>query len=88
MLGTQIELIEPLDDKSPITGFLVKNPSGGQHHICFEVDDIEQARAEFENMGRRILAPTSEHMVLLSSLSIKRYDGSANEIMESPKEKH
>ena len=33
--NTQVELIEPLDDKSPIAGFLAKNPAGGQHHLCF-----------------------------------------------------
>ena len=40
----QIELIEPYDDASPIVGFLAKNPKGGQHHVCFEVDDIIAAR--------------------------------------------
>lgn len=90
MLGTQIELIEPLDDKSPITSFLVKNPSGGQHHICFEVDDIEQARAEFENMGKRILAPTriGAHGTPIFFVHPKDMMGQLTEIMESPKEKH
>ena len=46
--GTQIDLIEPLGPDSPLTGFLDKNPLGGQHHVCFEVPDIEEARAEFE----------------------------------------
>ena len=41
--GTQIELIEPLDASSPIHGFLEKNPQGGQHHVCFEVADIDEA---------------------------------------------
>ena len=38
--NTEIELIEPYGEASPIAGFLAKNPSGGQHHVCFEVDDI------------------------------------------------
>ncbi len=38
--NTQVELIEPYDDASPIAGFLKKNPAGGQHHVCFEVPDI------------------------------------------------
>ena len=56
--GTQIELLAPLDESSPVSGFLAKNPQGGQHHLCFEVPDIETARAEFENQGKRILGPT------------------------------
>ncbi|HSM54352.1 MAG TPA: VOC family protein, partial [Erythrobacter sp.] len=39
MNGTQIELIEPYDESSPINNFLAKNPLGGQHHVCFEVPD-------------------------------------------------
>ena len=42
--NTQIELIEPLGEASPIHGFLAKNPAGGQHHICYEVPDIHAAR--------------------------------------------
>src|SRR4029453_4828217 len=38
--NSQIELIEPHGDASPLAGFLAKNPAGGQHHICFEVEDI------------------------------------------------
>jgi methylmalonyl-CoA/ethylmalonyl-CoA epimerase len=41
--NSQIELIEPLNDASPIANFIKKNPSGGQHHVCFEVADINQA---------------------------------------------
>ena len=55
MLGTQIELIEPLDDKSPITSFLIKNPSGGQHHICFEVEEINSAILSLKKDGATIL---------------------------------
>ena len=42
--NTKIELLHPFGDKSPITGFLEKNPSGGIHHICYEVDDILATR--------------------------------------------
>ena len=42
--NSQIELIEPLGDNSPINNFLEKNPKGGQHHVCFEVDDIYKAK--------------------------------------------
>jgi methylmalonyl-CoA/ethylmalonyl-CoA epimerase len=38
--NAKIELLEPLGDQSPIAAFLEKNPSGGMHHVCYEVDDI------------------------------------------------
>ena len=44
LANTKIELLEPLGDKSPIANFLKKNPSGGIHHVCYEVDDIHAAR--------------------------------------------
>ena len=53
--NSQIELIEPLGDSSPIVRFLDKNPQGGQHHVCFEVPDIQAAKAELEAKGARIL---------------------------------
>ncbi|MEM9031959.1 MAG: methylmalonyl-CoA epimerase [Pseudomonadota bacterium] len=53
--NTKIELLHPLGDGSPIAGFLAKNPSGGIHHICYEVDDIEAARARLETEGARVL---------------------------------
>src|SRR5258708_2159458 len=53
--NTQIELIEPLGDASPIHGFLTKNPAGGQHHVCYEVPDILEAKAWFEGKGARLL---------------------------------
>ena len=88
MNGTQIELIEPLDDSSPIAGFLVKNPLGGQHHICFEVEDIEEARAWFEDQGKRILGPTriGAHGTPIFFLHPKDMMGQLTEIMETPKE--
>ena len=55
--GTQIELIEPLSDASPIAGSR-QGPAGGQHHLCYEVEDIEEARSWFEEKGKRILGPT------------------------------
>lgn len=53
--NTKIELLFPLGDGSPITGFLEKNPSGGIHHICYEVDDILSARDHLLAKGARIL---------------------------------
>jgi methylmalonyl-CoA/ethylmalonyl-CoA epimerase len=53
--NTKIELLEPLGDASPIAAFLSKNPTGGMHHICYEVDDIISARDHLLASGSRIL---------------------------------
>lgn len=53
--NTKIELLHPLGEDSPIKSFLAKNPSGGIHHICFEVDDIEETGRNVSEAGVRIL---------------------------------
>ncbi len=53
--NTKIELLYPLGENSPIAGFLEKNPSGGIHHICYEVDDILAARDRLRAQGARVL---------------------------------
>ena len=53
--NTKIELLEPLGDASPIAAFLEKNPSGGMHHVCYEVDDILAARDHLRASGARVL---------------------------------
>lgn len=53
--NTKIELLEPLGDKSTIAAFLEKNPSGGMHHVCYEVDDIIAARDQLKATGARVL---------------------------------
>ncbi|MGD9535764.1 MAG: methylmalonyl-CoA epimerase [Alphaproteobacteria bacterium] len=53
--NTKIELLHPLGDKSPIAGFLERNPSGGIHHVCYEVDDILAARDRLKTSGARVL---------------------------------
>jgi methylmalonyl-CoA/ethylmalonyl-CoA epimerase len=53
--NTKIELLEPLGDDSPVRGFLERNPTGGMHHICCEVDDIIAARDELRAEGARVL---------------------------------
>ena len=53
--NTKIELLYPLGENSPIAGFLEKNPSGGIHHICYEVDDILAARDTLQEKGARVL---------------------------------
>ncbi|NSX56059.1 methylmalonyl-CoA epimerase [Parasulfitobacter algicola] len=53
--NTKIELLYPLGEDSPISGFLEKNPSGGIHHVCYEVDDIIAARDHLQSEGARVL---------------------------------
>ena len=53
--NTKIELLYPLGESSPIAGFLEKNPAGGIHHICYEVDDIIAARDKLKESGARVL---------------------------------
>ena len=86
--GTQIELIEPLGEQSTLTGFLAKNPAGGQHHVCYEVEDIEDARSWFEGLGKRILGPTriGAHGTPIFFLHPKDMMGQLTEIMETPKD--
>lgn len=55
LANTKIELLQPLGDASPIRGFLNKNPAGGIHHICYEVDDILAARDRLRAAGARVL---------------------------------
>jgi methylmalonyl-CoA/ethylmalonyl-CoA epimerase len=88
--NSQIELIEPLGADSPIVKFLEKNPLGGQHHVCFEVPDIDAARAWFEGKGARILGPTriGAHGTPIFFLHPKDMGGTLTEIMESPRQSH
>lgn len=53
--NTKIELLFPLGEDSPINGFLAKNPTGGIHHICYEVEDILAARDRLVSKGARVL---------------------------------
>ncbi len=52
--NTKIELLEPLGENSPIVKFLEKNPNGGMHHVCYEVDDIHAARDRMKAMGATV----------------------------------
>jgi methylmalonyl-CoA/ethylmalonyl-CoA epimerase len=53
--NTKIELLEPLGESSPIARFLDRNPNGGIHHVCYEVDDIRAARDKLREEGMRVL---------------------------------
>lgn len=86
--NSQIELIEPLGDDSPIHGFLAKNPKGGQHHVCFEVEDILAARDALRARGATILG-TGEprigaHGTPIIFLHPRDMGGVLVELMEKP----
>lgn len=53
--NTKIELLDPLDERSPLCGFLKRTPGGGIHHICYEVSDILAARDHLLSQGARVL---------------------------------
>ena len=53
--NTRIELLEPLGETSPVRGFLARNPDGGMHHLCYEVEDIIAARDQLKAAGGRVL---------------------------------
>lgn len=88
--NSQIELIEPLGEASPLHGFLARNPAGGQHHICFEVPDIHAARAELEAKGARILGEprVGAHGTLVIFVHPKDMGGVLVELMETPAGEH
>lgn len=85
--NSQIELIEPLGENSPIRNFLAKNPKGGQHHVCFEVEDIHEAKAEMEAKGATVLNEPriGAHGTPIIFVHPKNSNGVLIELMETPK---
>ncbi|WP_293872516.1 MULTISPECIES: methylmalonyl-CoA epimerase [unclassified Sphingomonas] len=88
--NTQIELIEPYDDTSPIAGFLRSNPAGGQHHVCFEVPDIHVAVADLKAKGARVLGEPriGAHGTPIVFVHPKDMGGVLVELMETPDGDH
>lgn len=88
--NTQIELIEPYDDCSPIVGFLKKNPAGGQHHVCFEVPDIHAAVADLKAKGATVLGEPriGAHGTPIVFVHPKNMGGVLVELMETPHGDH
>ena len=88
--NTQIELIEPYDEGSPIAGFLRKNPAGGQHHVCFEVPDIHAAVAHLKANGATVLGEPriGAHGTPIVFVHPKDFGGMLVELMETPAEAH
>ena len=90
--NAQIELIEPYGEGSPITQFLERNPRGGQHHVCFEVPDIVEARDEMRAKGATVLG-TGEprigaHGVPVIFVHPKDMGGVLVELMQEPGAAH
>lgn len=88
--NSQIELIEPYGENSPIVKFLEKNPLGGQHHICFEVEDIHAAAADMEAKGAKVLGQPriGAHGTPVIFVHPKNMGGVLVELMETPKGAH
>lgn len=88
----QIELIEPLGEGSPLHGFLARNPRGGQHHLCFEVDDIIVARDDLAAKGAVVLNDgrprIGAHGVPVIFVRPADMGGVLIELMEKPEETH
>ena len=84
--NSQIELIEPLGEASPIIKFLEKNPGGGIHHLCFEVNDVEDAAATLVRGGARILGDgrpkVGAHGLPVLFLHPRDFDGTLIELEE------
>jgi methylmalonyl-CoA/ethylmalonyl-CoA epimerase len=88
--NTQIELIQPYDESSPIAGFLKKNPAGGQHHVCFEVPDINEAVAHLKANGATVLGEPriGAHGTPIVFVHPKNFGGMLVELMETPHGDH
>ena len=84
--NTKVELLEPLGDASPVAAFLDKNPTGGMHHICFEVPDILAAADALKSGGARVLGDgtprTGAHGKPVLFLHPKDFDGTLIELEE------
>lgn len=85
--NSQIELIEPYGENSPIHKFLEKNPLGGQHHVCFEVEDIHAASADMKAKGATVLGEPriGAHGTPVIFVHPKNMGGVLVELMETPK---
>lgn len=88
--NSQIELIEPLNEDSPIWNFIQKNPKGGQHHVCFEVEEIHAAVAAMKERGATVLgAPRiGAHGTPIVFIHPRNSNGVLIELMETAKGEH
>ncbi len=84
--NSKIELLHPLGEHSPVANFLANNPSGGMHHVCYEVEDIHAAIAQLETQGARVLGDgkprTGAHGLPVVFLHPKDFCGTLIELEE------
>lgn len=82
--NTKVELLEAHGDASPIAAFMAKNPSGGMHHICYEVANIQTAKAHLQGQGARVLGDVKigAHGNPVLFLHPKDFDGTLIELEE------
>lgn len=86
--NTTVELLHPLGENSPIAGFLKKNPDGGMHHVCYEVEDVLAAVAAMQAKGVKVLNPTPKigaHGNPVVFLHPKDFNGVLTELEQPPK---
>lgn len=87
--NTKVELLHPLGENSPIAAFLEKNPSGGMHHMCFEVEDIRASAQKLSDEGARVLGDgepkIGAHGLPVLFLHPKDFDGTLIELEEVKK---
>ena len=90
LANSEIELIEPLNEDSPIWNFIQKNPKGGQHHVCFEVEEIHAAVAAMKERGATVLGEPriGAHGTPIVFIHPKNSNGVLIELMETPKDAH
>ena len=85
--NTKIELLHPYGENSPIAAFLARNPSGGIHHVCYEVDDIRAARDRLKRKGARVLGDgepkTGAHGKPVLFLHPKDFNGTLVELEQA-----
>ena len=88
--NSQVELLEPLNEKSPVTNFLAKNPKGGQHHICFEVESVAEAIEDAKSEGAAIIGEPriGAHGTLMIFIHPKNSNGCLIELMEPVRGAH
>ena len=84
LANSKIELMTPFGSESPIGSFLARHPSGGMHHVCFEVNDLRAAAEQLEKGGARVLGPvrTGAHGLPVLFLNPKDFDGTLIELEE------
>ena len=84
--NSKLELISPLGESSPIENFLKKNPNGGIHHICFEVEDIQKSIKKLKNEGAQVLgtgeAKIGAHGKPVVFIHPKEFNGTLIELEE------